>query len=166
VAVPVNELKAPLFANPDTSIFGPDAGTTSYDDAQVVVTNHAAAPATITGAAVRTEGDIRLTGVYLLTARRGSPDPPSGVTVSPLTVPDGQPVVVHRPPVRVPTGAADTVLVRAHLSRSGGVGLIESVTLTYRITSQAYVTTYRMPTVLCAGPATGRRCSAFHARFR
>jgi hypothetical protein len=163
--VSVNELKAPLSANPDTSIFGPNAGTQSYDDAQIVVTNHAPSTATITHLAVRTEGEIRVTGVYLVASQGGSSGPQDGVAPSPLTLPDGTPVVLHRVPVNIPAMGGDTVLVRAHVTASGGVGLIESATLAYRIKSKPYVTTCLMPTVLCAGPATGSRCSAFHARL-
>jgi hypothetical protein len=100
--VSVDELKAPLFANPDTSIFGPNAGTKSYDDAQIVMTDHAAQSATIARVALQREGAIGITGVFLVAPQGGATEPPAGVEVTPFLSSNGTPVKVRlpRPPPR------------------------------------------------------------------
>ena len=160
----VNQLDAPLFANPDTSVFGPDVGTRSYDDVQVTISNHTQNPATITRAVVQSKGAVDVTGVYILAPQGRPPSTPNGVEETPFKW-SGRPLVLLRTPVTVAGGELDSVLVRAHLRSANDVGVIESVTLDYAILSRHYVTKYLMTTVLCGGAAGAPDCLQLHHQW-
>jgi hypothetical protein len=145
----IGELSAPLRANPDTSIFGPHSGTKSYDDMQVTVTNRSSHAVTVTKFSVDTSGAIDVTGTYLVTTQPGYSSPPAGISMTPFTL-DGKPVSLRSLPTHLNPGEEASILVRAHLDDATAVGDIESVTLTYKLGSATYLTTYLMPTLLCA----------------
>jgi hypothetical protein len=157
----VNQLDAPLFANPDTSVFGPNVGTKSYDDVQVTVSNHTRNTATITSAVVQSKGAVDVTGVYILAPQGDPPSTPNGIEETPFQS-SGRPVVLLRTPVTVAGEMIDSVLVRAHLRSASGVGVVESVTLDYTILSRHYVTKFLMTTVLCGGAAGAPNCLQLH----
>lgn len=153
----VGELSAPLRASPDTSIFGPRSGTKSYDVMQVTVTNMSSHVVTVTNISVNTSGAIDVTGTYLVTTQPGYSAPPEGVSMTPFTL-NGKPVSLRSLPMHLNPGEEASILVRAHLDDATAVGDIESVTLTYEVGSSTYMTTYLMPTLLCAGPAGSGQC--------
>lgn len=153
----VGELSAPLRASPDTSIFGPHSGTKSYDVMQVTVSNTSGHVVNVTNFSANTSGAIDVTGTYLVTTQPGYSAPPEGVSMTPFTL-KGKPVSLHSLPMHLNPGGEASILVRAHLDDATAVGDIESVTLTYDLGSSTYLTTYLMPTLLCAGPAGTGQC--------
>jgi hypothetical protein len=151
-----------LWANPDTTIFGPNVGYKSYDVAMVSIRNRSKSAISILGDEVDHTAKIDVTGVFFLPPEGPSHEAQCGVEQSPFKT-DGIVDKTLVPPLKISENNVYCVLVRIHLTAPGSAGIVRSVALQYAVNGNSFYTKYLMPAVLCFGSRLTATCKSFES---